>query len=93
MSLEADYIVERRRLKRRLLFWRILALVIIGVAAITTLTNIEDIAKSDHIARLNVSGIIVDARGRARLCACVCGWVGRGGVRVWAVEVRLARVA
>ncbi|MBL6933749.1 MAG: signal peptide peptidase SppA [Rhodospirillales bacterium] len=60
MSLEADYIVERRRLKRRLLFWRILALVIIGVAAITTLTNIEDIARSDHIARLNVSGIIVD---------------------------------
>lgn len=60
MSLEADYIVDRRRLKRRLFFWRILAIAIVGVVAVATLTNIEDIADGDHIARLNVSGIIVD---------------------------------
>jgi protease IV len=66
MSLEADYVVDRRRLKRRLLFWRILALAVIGVAAVTTLANIDDLADGDHIARLNVSGIIVDDFDRER---------------------------
>ncbi len=60
MSLDADYVVDRRRLKRRLLFWRVLALAILGVAAISALTNIENFTERDHIARLNISGIIVD---------------------------------
>ncbi len=67
MSLEADYVVDRRRLKRRLLFWRLLALVILGVAAITALTDIEEITDGDHIARLSVSGIIVDDIDRERI--------------------------
>jgi len=67
MSLEADYVVDRRRLKRRLLFWRLLALVILGVAAITALTDIEEITDGNHIARLSVSGIIVDDIDRERI--------------------------
>ncbi|NQU58267.1 MAG: signal peptide peptidase SppA [Rhodospirillales bacterium] len=60
MSLDADYVVERQRLKRRLLLWRILALVIIGGVALSTLTDIENIADGDHIARLNVNGILIE---------------------------------
>jgi protease-4 len=60
MSLEADYVVDRRRLKRRLLFWRVLAIVILTVVVITSFTNIKNFSGGDHIARLNVTGIIVD---------------------------------
>jgi protease-4 len=60
MSLEADYVVDRRRLKRRLLFWRILAITILAVGAVTSLTNFKNFSGGDHIARLNVTGIIVD---------------------------------
>ncbi len=60
MSLEADYVIDRRRLKRRLLFWRIATLVILGVVAIASLTNIDKLSDGDHIARLQVNGIIVD---------------------------------
>ena len=60
MSLDADYLVERQRLKRRLLLWRIVALVIIGGVALSTFTDIKNITGGDHIARLNVSGILVD---------------------------------
>ncbi len=60
MSLDADYVVERQRLKRRLLVWRILTLAIIAGVALAFLTDIKNIAEGDHIARLNVSGILVD---------------------------------
>lgn len=57
MSLETDLLIDRRRLKRRLFFWRIAAiaaaLVAIGIAV-----NPERI--TDHIARLRVEGTISD---------------------------------
>jgi len=60
MSLEADYVVDRRRLKRRLLFWRVLAIVTLTIVVITSFTNIKIFSVGDHIARLNVTGIIVE---------------------------------
>ncbi|MBL6940957.1 MAG: signal peptide peptidase SppA [Rhodospirillales bacterium] len=60
MSLDADYLVERQRLKRRLLLWRIIAIVILGGVALSTLTDIKSLTGGDHIARLNVSGILVE---------------------------------
>lgn len=60
MSLDADYVVERHSLKRRLLVWRIVALAVIAGAAIASLADVGDIAEGDHIARLQVSGVIVD---------------------------------
>jgi protease-4 len=60
MSLYADQLVERQRLKRRLLFWRVVALVIIGGVVLSSFTNIKNIAGGDHIARLSISGILVD---------------------------------
>ncbi len=69
MSLEADYVVDRRRLKRRLLFWRIVALAILAAAVIFTLTDYEDIADGEHIARLDITGIIIDDADRERALA------------------------
>ena len=60
MSLETDYVIDRRRLKRSLLFWRIFAIATLTVVVITSLTNIKNFSGGDHIARLNVTGIIVD---------------------------------
>ena len=41
MSLDTDYIVDRRRMRRKLTFWRVLAVLIaiIGVVVIAALTR------------------------------------------------------
>jgi protease IV len=67
MALDADYLVDRRRLKRRLFLWRGLAIiaVIAGVAA--GVGRFTGIANSDYIARVTVSGVIIDDDKRRRL--------------------------
>ncbi len=60
MSLESDMIIDRRRLKRRLIFWRIVGVVAV-VAAITAAVGRFDLTPDrDRIARLHIDGIIVD---------------------------------
>jgi protease-4 len=64
MSLDADLIVDRRRMRRKLTFWRVLAFLvaivaIIGVAA--TLARRSDLgvaAGGDYIARIKITGLI-----------------------------------
>jgi protease-4 len=64
MSLDADLIVDRRRMRRKLTFWRVLAFLvaivaIVGVAA--TLARRSDIAVAaggDYIARIKITGLI-----------------------------------
>ena len=64
MSLDADLIVDRRRMRRKLTFWRVLAFVvaivaIVGVAA--TLARRSDLAVAaggDYIARIKITGLI-----------------------------------
>jgi protease-4 len=61
MSLEADQIVDRRRMRRKLTFWRVLAvLILIGaVAGIATLTpNALGDRTSGAIARIKITGLI-----------------------------------
>ncbi len=62
MSLEADLIVDRARMKRRLLRWRVLAVAAIalaaGLAAGVTGLGLD----RPHVARLAVSGVITDDR-------------------------------
>ena len=60
MSLEADYVVDRRRLKRRLSFWRVLAIVVLAVLVITSITNFKMYSSGGYIARLSVTGLIID---------------------------------
>lgn len=73
MSLEVDLLLDRRRLKRRLTAWRVVA--VLGVCAALGLALARGVATGDgrgfsgvgygglggaHIARLVVSGIITD---------------------------------
>lgn len=72
MAIDADILIDRRRLKRRLLFWRTLAIVV--VAALTAVAlgqfgGFDGLGSSDYIARLSVTGVIVDDERRHRLLA------------------------
>ena len=63
MSLDADYIVDRRRLRRKLTFWRVFA-VLIAVGAVITaavIASSEDgvvAPGSAYIARVKIQGLI-----------------------------------
>ena len=58
MALDADYLIDRRRLKRRLGWWRLCAIVI-GVALVgVAVGKFAGIDRGDHIARLSIEGII-----------------------------------
>jgi len=63
VSLETDLLLDRRRLKRRLIFWRVLAVVAVCAALIVAVGRapLPGLA-GRHIARLNVSGIITEDR-------------------------------
>jgi protease-4 len=66
MSLEADLLLDRRRLKRRLSLWRMLAvLAVAGVIAFFAFDRQDPtgmIPGGSHVARLVVSGVIGDDR-------------------------------
>src|SRR5436853_2489284 len=62
MSLDADLIVDRRRMRRKLTFWRVLA-VIVAIAAVVALAATarrSDVltAGGDYIARVKITGLI-----------------------------------
>lgn len=61
MALDADYIVDRRRMRRKLAFWRVLA-VLVAIAAIVALgsllTQPAGLPGQGYIARVKVQGLI-----------------------------------
>lgn len=61
MASEAELIIDRRRLKRRLTFWRVASVLlfigaVLALAAATGGFNLEK--RSDHVARVWVTGLI-----------------------------------
>ena len=68
MSLDADAIVERRRMRRKLTFWRVLAVVVIvlAVAAAGELVSRRTgfAGAGAYIARVTISGLIRDDEQR-----------------------------
>jgi protease-4 len=63
MSLESDVIVDRRRIRRKLTFWRVAAAVvaiaaIVAVAAIATPVGRSALTSSGSIARVHIDGLI-----------------------------------
>jgi protease-4 len=67
MSLDADAIVDRRRLRRKLAFWRTAAalvavLAVVGLAMWLVPGN--RLTRGDYIARVKVQGLIRDNRDR-----------------------------
>jgi len=64
MSFETDMIIDRRRLKRRLIFWRVVGVLSILAAVAVGFGRFDLNASKTHIARLSVSGLIVEDRLR-----------------------------
>jgi protease-4 len=62
MSLETDLLLDRRRLKRRLVFWRSLAVLAVLAAVVVALRGTDLRFGRSHVARLAVSGIITADR-------------------------------
>ncbi|MHC5655055.1 signal peptide peptidase SppA [Stappia sp.] len=71
MALDADAIIDRRRLRRKVVFWRVAAFVVLAVALAGAIHwgGLLDPAgrRSDHIARVEISGVIIDDRARLKL--------------------------
>ncbi len=70
MSLDADLIVDRRRLRRKLTFWRVVAIVVIvlglaGAAALVS-NRIGVFGVRPYIARVTISGLIRGDQERVR---------------------------
>lgn len=64
MAFEADHLIERRRLKRKLTTWRILAVlaVLIAVIGIGLMVAMDSPAlhrQGDHIAKVSFEGVII----------------------------------
>ncbi|MGH6708033.1 MAG: signal peptide peptidase SppA [Bradyrhizobium sp.] len=63
MSLDSDVIVDRRRIRRKLTFWRVLAAVavlaaVVTVGVIATPAGRASLTSSGSIARVNIEGLI-----------------------------------
>lgn len=62
MSLDADLIVDRRRMRRKLTFWRATAIgvIVLGIAAAAAMagTRVRGFGVRPYIARVTISGLI-----------------------------------
>lgn len=72
MTLDADVIVDRRRLRRKLAFWRVVgfaAIAAVAIGAILYFADVGDVVSRHraHIARISVSGMITDSREQQKL--------------------------
>jgi protease-4 len=69
MSLDADLIVDRRRMRRKLTFWRVVAVLvaIAGVVALAATMRRGEVltAGGDYIARVKITGLIRNDQDRA----------------------------
>ncbi len=72
MTLDSDILIDRRRLKRRLTVWRVLAILAIVAALAVAAARSDDTASAfgfgrAHIARIAIDGFIGDSRSRHEL--------------------------
>ena len=63
MSLDSDVIVDRRRIRRKLTFWRVAAALVVLAAVVTvgflaTPAGRSSLTSSGSIARVNIEGLI-----------------------------------
>ena len=70
MSLDADLIVDRRRMRRKLTFWRVLAIVVIVLAVAAAAGLVSDRTglgrPGAYIARVTIQGLIREDRERVQ---------------------------
>ena len=60
MSYETDMIIDRRRLKRRLIFWRIIGVLAIIAALSSMFGQFDFVSSKEQVSRLSIDGIIVN---------------------------------
>jgi protease-4 len=68
MSLDADLIVDRRRMRRKLTFWRVVAvgLVVLAIGAAVAAVSKHGLVSGPYIARVTITGLIRDDEERVR---------------------------
>ena len=72
MSFTADQIVDRRRLRRKLSFWRVIAFLavaialVVGAGLIASGGSLPGVVKN-QIARISISGFITESRDQLDL--------------------------
>ncbi len=66
MARDPDLLVDRRQLKRRLAFWRLLAFAAAAAAVVALFARLSPLPGSSYIAVVNVDGIIVGDPYRER---------------------------
>jgi protease-4 len=69
MSFDADAVIDRRRLKRKLRWWQAATLAAVALAIFTGLQASGLLFERDKVARLRVSGLIVEDSRRDALLA------------------------
>ena len=84
MVYSASDIVARRRLKRLLNFWRVVAIIGVVGSALAFLSRYSDNGFSDYIARLEVSGLILNDAARD---AALRQAISKKSVRALIVEI------
>lgn len=83
--MDADQLIDRRRLRRKLGFWRAVAIVIVLVAiGIIIYVATPDQRGADHIARIDIAGVITDD---ARLVETIEEAAGADTVKAIVVSV------
>ncbi|MCE2509693.1 MAG: signal peptide peptidase SppA [Alphaproteobacteria bacterium] len=71
MSLDTDIRIDRQNLKRRLAFWRVVAILAFLAILLMASSWLWEPALGPHIARIEVSGVIVDDRERDEVLKAV----------------------
>ena len=71
MALDADYLIDRRRLKRRLSFWRGIGILAALLAGLAAFGRFAELGERDYIARHTVQGLITDDGRRHRTLAAI----------------------
>ncbi len=66
MTATADMIIERRKARRQLTFWRIAAIVAVVIAVIALLPSSGG-SRGEHIARISIKGIILAEPKREKI--------------------------
>src|SRR3954449_7910618 len=74
MSLDSDVIVDRRRMRRKLTFWRVAAVIvaaaaIVAVGVLATPGGRQTLSVSGSIARVNIEGLIRSDHDRVEALA------------------------
>jgi len=83
---DAALTVERRRLRRRASFWRVTALVVAAIAIAAIGWRFSGIAPgkgSAHIARVNLSGVILGSDEREKMFEAI----GKSGAKAVLIEI------